>query len=76
MALGRSGKALERLLGGCGGVLMGLGEVLGAMVAPKMAAKSRKYQKSMASRGRRFQSVFLMVFMLKISSQGDAKVCI
>ena len=59
-----------------GSVFGGLGEVLGVILAPKMAAKSRKYSKSMAPRGRRFQSVFLMVFVSKINSQGDPKVCI
>ena len=71
MAHGRCGRALGRLLGASGGVFGGLGEVFGVMLAPKMAAKSGKYQKSMAPRGRRFQSGFLMVFVSKISSRGD-----
>ena len=43
MAHGRCRRALERLLGGPGGVLKGLGEVFGVMLATKMAAKSGKY---------------------------------
>ena len=39
---GRSGRALERLLDGLGGLLGDLGEVLGVMLGPEMAAKSWK----------------------------------
>ena len=42
MVLGRPVRALERLLGGSGGVLGGIGEVLGVMLAAKMAANPQK----------------------------------
>ena len=42
---GRSGRALERLLDSLWRVLGGLGEVLGVMLGPKMAAKTRSYRK-------------------------------
>ena len=57
---GRSGRAIERFLDGLGGMLGGLGQVLGVMLGPKMAAKSGSYQKSVTPRGRRFYSGFLM----------------
>ena len=59
-----------------GGVFRGLGEVSGVMLAPKTAAKSGNIEISIASRGRRFQNGFLMVFVSKILSQGDPKVCV
>ena len=42
---GWSGRALERLLDGFWRGLGGLGEVLGVMLGPKMAAKSGSYRK-------------------------------
>ena len=63
---GRSGRALERLLGGLGGMLGGLG--------PKMAAKSGSYRKSVIPRGRRFHSGFLMDFASKITIPGDHEI--
>ena len=71
---------LAELLSDCwtasGGVLGGLGEVLGVTLGPKMAAKSESCRKKCCSRGRRFQSGFLMDFVSKISSPGDHKICI
>ena len=54
-----------------GRVLGGLGEVLGVMFTPKMAANLQKIEKKVAPRGKQFRSGFLMVFWSKISSQGD-----
>ena len=59
-----------------GGVLGGLGEVLGVMLAPKMAAKSGKYRKKYGSKRQAVPECFLMVFLSKINRQGDPKVCI
>ena len=47
---GRSGRALERFLDSLGGVMGGFGEVLGVMLGPKMAAKSRSYRKKCFSK--------------------------
>ena len=77
MVLGRSVRALERLLGGLrrsvGGSWRGLGCHVGAQDGSEIPKISKK---RMAPRGKRFQSGFLVVFVSKISSQGDAKVCI
>ena len=73
---GRSGRALERLLDGLGGMLGGLGQVLGVMLGPKMAAKSGGYRKKYYSRRQKVPQRFLMDFALKISSPGDHKICI
>ena len=75
MVLGRSVRALERLWGASGGVLGCLGVVLGVMLASKMAANPQKLKKSVAPRGRRFQSGFLMV-LVEDKQPGRAKVCI
>ena len=50
MARGRCGRALERLSGGLRRVCGSLDEVLGVMLAPKMAAKSGKYRKKYGSK--------------------------
>jgi gas vesicle protein len=76
MALGRSGRALERLLGGLERSVGGLGEVSGVMLAPKMAAKSRKILKKSGSKRQAVPQRFFMDFVSKISSWGDPKVCI
>ena len=59
MALGRSGRALERLLGGLSRGVGFLGEVLEVMVAPKMAAKPRKYRKKCCSKRQAVPQWFL-----------------
>ena len=65
---GRSGRGLERLLDGLGGMLGGLGQVLGVMSGPKMVAKFGSYRKSITPRGRRVHSFFLMDFASKLSN--------
>ena len=50
MAHGRCRRALERLLGGLWRSVGALGEVLGVMLAPKMAAKSGRYRKKYGSK--------------------------
>ena len=69
--MGGVAELLSGSWGASGGVFGGLGEDFGVMLAPKMAAKSGNIGKSMAPRGRRFQSGFLVVFVSKISSPGD-----
>ena len=54
-------------------MLGGLGEVMGVLLAPKMAANPQKIEKNVAPKGRWFRNDFLMVFWSKISSQGDPK---
>ena len=53
-----SGRALERLLDGLGGMLGGLGQVLGVMLGPKMVANSGSNRKGVAPRGTRFHNRF------------------
>ena len=60
MALRRSGRALERLLGGLQRSVGGLGEVLGVMLAPKMAAEIQKYRTKCGSKR---QAIPQRVFM-------------
>ena len=72
---GLSGRALERLLDGLGGMLGGLGQVLGVMSGPKMAAKSGSYRKKCYSRRQKVPQRFLMDFAPKISNPGDHKIC-
>ena len=59
-----------------GVVFGGLGDVLGVMLAPKMAAKSRIYWKKYGSNRQAVPEWFFDGFLSKISSQGDPKVCI
>ena len=54
------------------GVLGALGEVLGVMLGPKMAAKVETIDKSVAKR-QKVPQAFLMDFVSKISSPGDHK---
>ena len=63
---GRSGRALERLLDGLGGVLGGLGEVLGVMLGPKMAAKSRSYRKKYGSKRQKVPQPFFDGFCVEV----------
>ena len=58
-----------------GRVFGGLGEVLGVMLAPKMAAKSGKYRKKYGSKRQAVpdQNGFLMVFVSKLSSRETPK---
>ena len=71
---------LAELLSDCwtasGGVLGGLDEVLGVMLGPKMAAKSKSYRKKCCSKGQKVPRRFLMNFVSKISSPGDHKISI
>ena len=74
---------LAELLSDCwtasGGVLGVLGEVLGVMLGPKMAAKSRSYRKKCCSKRQKVPQRFfngLCVEDSKISSPGDHKICI
>ena len=62
---GRPGRALERLLDGLGGVLGGLGEVLGVMLGPKMAAKSGSYRKKCYSKRQKVPQRFFDGFCLE-----------
>ena len=74
MVLGRSVRALERLLGGLRRSVGGSWRGLGCHVETQDGSEStKKLKKSVASRGRWFRSGFLMVFWSKISSQGDPK---
>ena len=50
MACGRPGIALERLLGDLHRVLRNLGEALGVMLAPKMAAEVKIYRTKCGSK--------------------------
>ena len=59
-----------------GEVLGGLGEVLGVMLARKMAAKSRIYLTKRGSKRQAVRPRFFMDSVWKISSWGDPKVCI
>ena len=56
---GRSGRALQRLLDGLWRVLGGLGEVLGVMLGPKMAAKSGSYRKQCCSKRQKVLKRFI-----------------
>ena len=62
---GRSGRALERLLDGLGRVLGGLGEVLGVMLEPKMAAKSGSYWKKCCSKRQKVPQRFFGGFCVE-----------
>ena len=65
---GRSGRALERLLDGLGGMLGGLGQVLGVMSGPKMAAKFGSHRKKYYSKRQKVLQFFLMDFASKLSN--------
>ena len=73
---GRSGRALERLLDGLGGMLGGLGQVLGVMLGPKMAAKTGSYRKKCYSKRQKVLQRFFDGFASKISTPGDHGICI
>ena len=53
------------------GLLGGLGEVLGVMLGPKMAAKSGSYRKKCCSKRQKIPNQFLSGFLSRISSPGD-----
>ena len=76
MVLGRSVRALERLLGGLRGVLGRLGEVLGVMLAPKMAANPQKIEKKCGSKRQAVPEWFFDVFLVDDKQPGRPKVCI
>ena len=65
MALGRSGRPLKRLLGGLWRSLKGLGDILGDMLAPKMAAKSTNYRRMCGSRRQAVLQRFLDGFCVE-----------
>ena len=72
---------LAELLSDCwtasGGVLGGLGEVLGVMLGPKMAAKPRSYRKKCCSKRQVVSQRFFDGFCFEdkhISSPGDHKI--
>ena len=71
---------LKELLSDCwtasGVVLGGLGEVLGVMLGPKMAGKSRSYRKKCCSKRQKIPNQFLSGFLSKISTPGDHRICI
>ena len=71
---------LAELLSDCwtasGEVLGGLGEVLGVMLGPKMAAKSGSYRKRCCPKRQMIPKRLLMDFVSKTSSPGDHKLCI
>ena len=77
MALGRFGRALERLLcglpKGVGGSWRGLGGHVGAQDGSETQKISKKVRLQGAGGS---GAAFLIVFVSKISSQGDPKVCI
>ena len=71
---------LAGLLSDCwtasGGVLGGLGEVLGVMLGPKMAAKPRSYRKKCCPKRQEVPKPFLLMdFVSKTSNPGDHKIC-
>ena len=76
MALGRSVRALERNWGASGGVLGRLGEVLGVMLAPKMAANPQKIEKKCGSKRQAIPEWFFDGFLVEDKQPGRAKVCI
>ena len=73
---GRSGRALEQLLDGLGGMLGGLGQVLGVMLGPKMAAKSGSYRKMCCSKRQKVPKRLFGGFCVEDSSPGNHKICI
>ena len=72
--MGGVAELLSGTLVDSGGVLGDLGEVLGVMLAPRMAAKSGKYRKKYGSKRQAVPYLFLVVFVSKIRSRGDPKV--
>ena len=76
MVLGRSVRALERLLGGLRGALGGLGEVLGVMLAPKMAANPQKIEKKCGSKRQAVPEWFFDGFLIEDKQPGRPKICI
>ena len=56
-----------------GGVLGGLGEVLGVMLAPKMAAKSGKYRKKCGSKRQAIPEWFFDGFCVEDKQPGRHK---
>ena len=59
-----------------GGVLGGLGEVLGVMLAPKMAAKSGRDRKKCGSKRQAVPQRFFDRVCVEDQQLGDPKVCI
>ena len=63
---GGSGRALERLLDGLGGMLGGLGQVLGVMSGPKMAAKFGSHRKKYYSKRQKVLQLFFDGFCVEV----------
>ena len=59
-----------------GGVLGGLGEVLGVMLAPKMAANPEKIKKKCGSKRQAVPEWFFDGFLVEDKQPGRPKVCI
>ena len=59
-----------------GGVLGRLGEVLGVMLAPKMAANPQKIEKKCGSKRQAVPEWFFDGFLVEDKQPGRAKVCI
>ena len=59
-----------------GGVCGGLDEVLGVMLAPKMAANPQKIEKKCGSKRQAVPEWFFDGFLVEDMQPGRAKVCI
>ena len=75
MVLGRSVRALERLLGGIRRSVGGLGEVFGVMLAPKMAANPQKNEKKCGSKRQAVPVWFFDGLLVEDKQPGRPKVC-
>ena len=76
MALGRSGRALERLLGGLERSVGGSWRGLGCHVGAQDGSEIQKILKKSGSKRQAVPQRFLIEFVSKINSWGDPKVCI
>ena len=59
-----------------GGMLGGLGEVLGVLLAPKMAANPRKFNKKCGSKRQALPEWFFDGFLIEDKQPGRPEVCI
>ena len=76
MALGQSGRALERLLGGLQRTVGGLGEVLGVMLARRWQLIHKKPKKKCGSKRQAIPEWFFDGFLIEDKQPGRPKVCI